>query len=118
MTICQNLLIQENFQRALKQCCAVVFKKHQVLLLHVMDPAELEFPFKKILSFVDMETKEKLQVDPKFIREAYIKEVSAFVENFRKECGDRNIEYRLTRTDEPYERMLLTYLATRKAMMR
>jgi len=106
---------QEKIVKALQH---FVFKRHQIIIFHVMDPAELEFPFKKILSFVDMETKEKLQVDPKFIREAYVGEVSAFVENYRKECGDRNIEYMLTRTDDAYDRMLLTYLARRKAMRR
>ena len=40
------------------------------------------------------------------------------VENYRKECSDRNIEYVLTTTDQPYDRMLLNYLARRKALMR
>ena len=95
-----------------------VYKKHQIIIFHVMDPAELEFPFRKILSFVDMETQEKLQVDPRYIREAYMEELNAFVENYRKECGDRNIEYVLTRTDDPYDRMLLTYLARRKLLIK
>ncbi len=95
-----------------------VWKRHQLLVLHVMDPAELEFPFKKILSFVDMETDEKLQVDPRSVRDAYVEEVTAFIEKYRKECGDRSIDYVLTRTDTPYDRMLLNYLAKRKAAMR
>ena len=95
-----------------------VFKKHQVILFHVMDPAELEFPFKKILSFVDMETQERLQVDPRYVREAYLKEVGAFIEMYRKECSDRNIEYALTPTSTPYDLMLLNYLARRRALLR
>ena len=95
-----------------------VYKKHQVILFHVMDPAELQFPFRKILSFVDMETGERLQVDPRTVREAYLREVGAFVEMYRKECSDRKIEYALTPTDVPYDTMLLTYLARRKALLR
>ena len=95
-----------------------VYKKHQVILFHVMDPAELEFPFKKILSFVDMETQERLQVDPRYVREAYLKEVGAFIEMYRKECSDRNIEYALTPTSTPYDLMLLNYLARRRALLR
>ena len=95
-----------------------VYKKHQIIVFHVMDRAELEFPFKKICSFVDLETKERVQVDPRYIREAYIEEVNAFIETNRRECGDRNIEYVLTPTDQPYDMMLLNYLARRKAMMR
>jgi len=95
-----------------------VFKKHQVILFHVMDPAELEFPFRKILSFVDMETQDRLQVDPRTVRDAYLKEVGAFIEMYRKECSDRKIEYSLTPTSTPYDRMLLDYLARRRALLR
>lgn len=95
-----------------------VFKKHQIIVFHVLDKAELEFPFKKVLSFVDMETREKMQVDPRFVRQAYLEEMTAFIERYRKECSDRRIEYVLTPTDTPYDRMLLDYLSRRKAMLR
>ena len=91
-----------------------VYKKHQIIVFHVMDPAELEFPFKKILTFVDMETSQKLQVDPRAIKQAYLEEMNAFVGRYRKECSDRSIEYILTPTDSPYDRMLLHYLASRR----
>jgi uncharacterized protein (DUF58 family) len=93
-----------------------VYKKHQIIVFHLMDPAELAFPFRKILSFVDMETDERLQVDPRYVHDGYIEEINAFIEDYRRECGERNIEYVLTPTDEPYDRMLLNYLARRKAM--
>ncbi len=94
------------------------FKRHQIIVFHLMDPAELDFPFKKIHSFVDMETGDKLQVDPRAVREAYQSEINAFVENYRKECSDRNIEYVLVPTNTPYDMMLLNYLARRKAVTR
>ena len=95
-----------------------VYKKHQIIVFHVLDPAELEFPFKKILSFVDLETDQRLQIDPQYVRQAYLEEMNAFVERYRKECSDRNIEYVLTPTNTPYDRMLLNYLARRKALMK
>jgi uncharacterized protein (DUF58 family) len=95
-----------------------VYKRHQIIVIHLLDPAELEFPFKKITSMVDMETGEKLQVDPRYVREAYQAEMNAFIERFRKECGDHNIEYVLATTDTPYDRMLLDYLARRKGKIR
>ncbi len=94
------------------------YRKHQLILLHLMDPAELTFPFRKIFTFVDLETDEKLQVDPRGIRDAYVQEVQAFTARYRKECSDRNIEYVLTPTDTPYDQMLLTYLAKRRALLR
>ena len=101
--------------RALQHFC---YKKHQLIVFHLFDPAELELPFKRITNFVDLESGEKLQVDPRLLRSAYQDELTAFVERYRKECSDRNIEYVLTRTDTPYDLMLLNYLARRRRLVR
>ena len=95
-----------------------VYKKHQIIVFHVLDAAEVQFPFTRTMSFVDMETGEKLQVDPRYVKAAYMSEMQAFIEYYRKECSDRNIEYVLTTTDTPYDRMLLDYLARRKALVK
>ncbi len=95
-----------------------VYKKHQIILFHLMDQAELDLSFRGIRTFVDMETGDRLQVDPRYVRDAYVEEVNAFVERYRKECGDRNIEYQLVTTKTPYDRMLLNYLARRKALLK
>ncbi len=104
---------QSEILRALQH---FVFKKHQIIVFHVLDQAELEFPFTKVSSFVDMETKQKLQVDPRYVKQAYIDEMNAFIERYRRECSGRKIEYVLSPTSTPYERMLLNYLARRKAL--
>ena len=90
------------------------YKKHQIIIIHVLDQAEMDLPFKKVVSFVDLETGEKIQVNPAAIRQAYQDEVEAFIARFRRECGDRNIDYVLTTTATPYNRMLLDYLGRRK----
>jgi len=65
-----------------------------------------------------METDERLQVDPRFVRQAYLEEVQAFISRYRRECSERNIEYVLTQTDTPYDKMLLDYLSRRKAILK
>jgi uncharacterized protein (DUF58 family) len=95
-----------------------VFKKHQIIVFHVLSPQELEFPFDRIVSFVDLETDQRLQVDPRYVKEAYLQEIGAFMDYYRKECSDRSIEYVVARTDTPYDRMLMQYLARRKALLR
>ena len=90
-----------------------VYKRHQIIIFHVMDPAELEFPFTKLTSFVDLETNERLRIDPHHVKQTYVRHVNDFISRYRRECADRNIEYVLTRTDTPYDRMLLNYLAKR-----
>ncbi len=101
--------------RAIQHFC---YKKHQIILFHVFDPAELELPFKRMTNFVDLETDEKVQVDPRLLREAYCGEVRAFVERYRKECSDRSIEYMVAPTTTPYDLMLLNYLARRRRLVR
>lgn len=93
-----------------------VHKRHQVMVLHLLDPAEVDFPFRDVTTFVDMETGEKLQIDPRSIGEEYRRDIAEFLEQYRRECSDRNIEYVQATTATPYDRLLLNYLARRKAM--
>lgn len=95
-----------------------VHKRHQVIVMHLLDKAEIEFPFKDMTSFVDLETNERVQVDPLAIRDEYVRQMREFVATWRRECGQRRIEYINVTTDTPYDTMLLDYLSRRKAMTR
>lgn len=89
-------------------------KKHEVILFHIFDKAELEFPFQRLSDFVDMETRERLQIDPKYVRDEYIKEIKAFIASYQNECTQKNIDYVLTDTSMPYDLLLTSYLSRRK----
>ena len=91
-------------------------KKHGIILFHIFDAAELEFPFSKLTEFLDLETHEKYQVDPKAVREAYLAEVRAFIDRYKKACSDSDTEYVLTDTSVPYGLLLSSYLARRQRM--
>jgi uncharacterized protein (DUF58 family) len=91
-------------------------KKHGVILFHIFDAAELEFPFSKLTQFLDLETGEKYQVDPKSVREAYLAELRAFIDRHKKACSDSDTEYVLTDTSVPYDFLLRSYLARRQRM--
>ena len=101
--------------RALQHFC---YKKHQLIVFHTFDPAELEFPFRRITNFVDLEAGERLQADPRLLRESYRTELAAFIDRYRKECSDRNIEYVTTMTSQAYDVMLLNYLARRRQLLK
>lgn len=92
------------------------YKKHEVIVFHIFDKWELDFPFRKLSDFIDMETNEQLQIDPKFIRQEYMEEVQTFIEQYRKDCGDSTVEYVQTDTSVPYDFMLLSYLGKRKRL--
>ena len=91
-------------------------KKHGVILFHIFDAAELEFPFTKLTQFLDLETNERYQVDAKAVREAYLTELRAFIDRYKKACSDSDTEYVLTDTSVPYGFLLQSYLARRQRM--
>ncbi len=89
-------------------------KKHEVIIFHVMDPAELTFPFTRLTDFLDVETRDKIHADPRYVRRAYLAEMNAFLENLRRGCAEGLIEYVLADTSKPFASMLSGYLDKRK----
>jgi uncharacterized protein (DUF58 family) len=88
-------------------------QRHEVLLFQILDPVELDFPFRQLADFRDLETGEKIQVHPGMFREAYLKEVEAMQETFRRACSESRIDYQVARTDVPFDVFLARYLSKR-----
>ena len=88
-------------------------RKHEVLIFHVLDKAELEFPFTETIAFHDLETNERIQIDPAYVREAYIEQMKEFTEGYRRSCAESNIDYVLADTTVPYDFLLARYVANR-----
>jgi uncharacterized protein (DUF58 family) len=88
-------------------------RRHEVILFHVFDKAEIDFPFRDLVAFHDLETNQRIQVDPSYVREQYVAQVEEFIENYRRACAEANIDYVLTDTSVPYDLMLTKYLAKR-----
>jgi uncharacterized protein (DUF58 family) len=88
-------------------------KKHEVIVFHVLDRAEIDFPFREPATFVDLETGDRLQVDPAYVRDDYRRQVAAFIERYRRTCADCRIDYVFADTSVPYDFLLSRYLAKR-----
>ncbi len=88
-------------------------RKHELIVFHVFDKAELEFPFRDMTAFYDLETGERLQIDPLDVRDVYLEQIERFIENYRRACAEMNADYVLTDTSVPYDFMLSRYLAKR-----
>ncbi|HID77567.1 MAG TPA: DUF58 domain-containing protein [Planctomycetaceae bacterium] len=88
-------------------------RKHEVIVFNVFDRAEIDFPFRDLVSFYDLETGQRLQVDPVYVRRTYVEQVEQFIEGYRRTCRESNIDYVLTDTSVPYDFMLSKYLAKR-----
>jgi uncharacterized protein (DUF58 family) len=88
-------------------------RRHEVALLHILDPAELDFPFKDITLFRGLESLPEALVEPRAIRKAYREEFDRFRREVEVGCRTADVDYMMVRTDEPLDRMLTRYLSTR-----
>jgi uncharacterized protein (DUF58 family) len=88
-------------------------RRHDVIVLHLLDPAEVDFPFQHITLFKGLEALGDVVAEPRSLRNAYLKEVQSFLQNVRAGCRGQQVEYLQVRTDQPLDTVLSTFLATR-----
>jgi uncharacterized protein (DUF58 family) len=105
-------LLDEN-QDALKRILALRQRKNDVSVFHLVDPAELTFPFDDPTLFLDMEGEGRIEVNPREIKESYLEEFNAFLASTKAACAEADVDYELVRTDEKLDDVLLRYLARR-----
>jgi uncharacterized protein (DUF58 family) len=91
----------------------VRFKKHDLAIFHLLDPAEMKFEFDRPVRFVDLETNGSLVTEPSLIRDQYLAELNAFLERVQGGCREFKADYRRVTTDRSYERVLADFLVER-----
>jgi uncharacterized protein (DUF58 family) len=87
---------------------------NEVILFHILDEAEVHFPFDGVIEFEDVEEHGKLTIDAKGMRQDYVKAVSEFQEFYRTECAKANIDYVPMDTSVSFDRALMEYLLQRQ----
>lgn len=88
-------------------------KNHEVIVFHVMDDAELTFPYDRLTRFKDMEGAGRVVANPKSLRNRYLARINAFIDGVKAVCFERDISYNLANTKEPYDSFLAAYLEKR-----
>src|SRR5262249_60288146 len=68
-------------------------QKHEVVVLHTLDPAEVTFPFDDITCIEDLETRREVVSDPRAFRKAYLEELDKFLEVLRAGWTNSQIGY-------------------------
>ena len=86
---------------------------HEVLVFHVMDDAELEFPYDRLTRFKDIEGAGRVVANPKSLRKRYLARIREFTGRLKSDCFDHKISYNLANTKEPYDQFLAAYLDKR-----
>ncbi|MGZ6133955.1 MAG: DUF58 domain-containing protein [Myxococcaceae bacterium] len=101
-------------EEALGRILALRARRNDLAIFHVLDPAELEFPFDDPTLFLSLEDERKIEVNAREIRESYLEEFKAFLERTRATCAEADVDYALVRTDEPLDAVLLRFLGRRQ----
>ena len=86
---------------------------HDVVLFHVMDPAELSFDFDSPALFQDIETGRNMYVDPPTAQKGYKRMLSKHLAKTKSTCQNLGIDYHLFATDRPFDLALLDFLQHR-----
>jgi uncharacterized protein (DUF58 family) len=89
------------------------YRKHQAMVLHLLDRAELDLPYEKQITLEDLETGEKLQIDPADLREPYQQQVQKYLSEVRRACTSGDSEYHTVFTDMPYDKALVQLMSRR-----
>ncbi|MDR3617820.1 MAG: DUF58 domain-containing protein [Paludisphaera borealis] len=93
-------------------------RRHEVIVFHILDPAEIDFPFRDPTLFKGMEGLPDVLADPYALRRAYQEEIGSFLDGIKKGCRLIDIDYVPLRTDQSLDVALSAYLASRSARKR
>jgi uncharacterized protein (DUF58 family) len=88
---------------------------HDVILFHILDEAEVNFPFSGSVDLKDPETGQSMVMDADGIRTDYLETLAEMRETYRKACLSIGADYVPLDTSMPFDKALLEYLSQRKA---
>jgi len=88
---------------------------HDVILFHILDEAEVNFPYQGMMEFEDPESGELVTVDASDYRKEYQSEIEGFRELYRRECFQTGVDYIPLDTSMQFDKALLEYLQNRAA---
>jgi uncharacterized protein (DUF58 family) len=91
---------------------------NDMMVLHVLDPAELDFPFDESANFEDLETGVRMPIVPDYLRDEYRALVARHVETLGRRLGGQNVDYALFDTSQPMDKALFRYLGARQKLER
>jgi len=89
------------------------FYGHDIIIFHLLDPAELDLDFSGRIDFIDLESGKNIITNPDFIRKEYKKNIDSYITRLNKECTNLNIDHVLINTSIEIEKLLYMYLRKR-----
>ena len=93
------------------------FLGHDLLVFHVLDPAELDFTYDEASAFEDLESGEQIPVVPESLAEQYRALIREHIAALRTQFSEHRIDYTVLNTAEPLDQALFSYLSSREKLM-
>jgi hypothetical protein len=94
------------------------FLGNDLIVFHVLDPAEIEFGYEDASSFEDLESGEQVPVVPASLRAQYRQMIQEHIATLKTKFSEHRIDYTLLNTAEPLDRALFSYLSSRARLLR
>ena len=108
----------EEPQEVLDAVGLIRFRGNDVILFHVLDPAEIDFTFEDASSFEDLESGEQMPVVPDALREQYRKMIKEHIAALTTKSAEQRVDYTLLNTSMPLDFALFNYMAIRDRLTR
>lgn len=108
----------QNTEEIFKALQHLKHNKHEVIVFHVLDhETELAFTFDdRPIEFIDLESNQKLKLNPADIRETYQQEATRFYDQLKMRCHQYKIDFVKADVREDVNNILQTYLIKRAKM--
>ena len=94
------------------------FLGNDLIVFHVLDPAEIEFPYREASRFMDVESGEEIPVIPESFADEYRKLMQAHIQALTTRFSESRIDYVQLNTSKPLDDALFSYLGNRERLMR
>ncbi|HJO37768.1 MAG: DUF58 domain-containing protein [Vicinamibacterales bacterium] len=91
---------------------------HDVMVFHILDPAELEFPYDSASSFEDLETGVRMPIVPDNLRDQYKQLIEEHTSTLAKRFTEYQVDYAVFNTSTPLDYGLFKFLSARERMIR
>ncbi len=92
---------------------ALRHRGHDIICFHILDASEVEFPFKGMVEFIDVESPARLTVDADGMKADYLEMIGEFQANLKKECQACGADYLAIHTGQQFDKALTRFLVER-----
>lgn len=94
------------------------YRRHELIVMQVLDSAEIDFPFEQVTMFQGLEEAGELLTEPRALRDGYLEQLHLWTGRLKQSCRSMDVDYELINTGQPLDANLGNFLAQRAARTR